>query len=171
MLEKDFNALVVASLKESGYGYKIPDMFSSSTQQRSKAPFDGFGYFMDEHGVGHPVYFESKYLQKPKSFPISRFEPHQQESLQQAYKILGDNAISILLIFVCFTPRDKRVFFWMNEDLDEFIPRREQKANIYKKEFEKRTNFVRLYRQRIDFNEILNLRNSKNFKSQENTTL
>ena len=54
--------------------------------------------------------------------------------------------------------------------MDEFIPRREQKDNIYKKEFEKRTNFVRLYRQRIDFNEILNLRNSKNFKSWESAT-
>lgn len=167
MLEKDFNTMVVASLNKSGYGYKIPDMFSQSTGMRSKAPFDGFGFFMDSNGIGHPVYFESKYLPQPKSFPISRFEPHQQESLQKAYSVLGDNAIAILLICVAFSSRDKRVFFWMNEDLDEFVPRRESKKNILKKEFEQRTNYVKVSRGEIDFNEILNLRNFRNFNNLE----
>ena len=52
--------------------------------------------------------------------------------------------------------------FWMNEDLDEFVPRRENKKNILKKEFEQRTNYVKVSRGEIDFNEILSLRNFRN---------
>ena len=37
--------------------------------------------------------------------------------------------------------------------------------NILKKEFEQRTNYIKVSRGEIDFNEILNFRNSRNFNT------
>ena len=61
VLETAFNSIVSRSLnlKESSFGYKIADTFSSGGT-RSLSPFDGFGVYVSESGKGYPVYWESK---------------------------------------------------------------------------------------------------------------
>ena len=150
MLESDFNSIVVKSLNEKGFGYKIPDTFSVYTQQRNKAPYDLFGYY-----DGKFICCESKWLQKPQSFPFTRLEDHQIENLIKAYEFLGVNAISLFLIGIDFGRNDKRVFYWKNEDLYIIRDRKNKKENILKKEFENRQNYIKIQKNLIDIDMIV----------------
>ena len=132
MLETAFNSIVSRSLnlKESSFGYKIADTFSSGGT-RSLSPFDGFGVYVSESGKGYPVYWESKSLSEPKSFPMTRLEDHQINYLIKLYNALGEDALC--------------------------LERKDQKKNILKKEFETLNNFVRVERSIIDFQKILEM--------------
>ena len=158
VLETAFNSIVSRSLnlKESSFGYKIADTFSSGGT-RSLSPFDGFGVYVSESGKGYPVYWESKSLSEPKAFPMTRLEDHQINYLIKLYNALGDNALCLFLICVDFGRADKRVFVWKNKDLLYIKERKDQKKNILKKEFETLNNFVRVEHSIIDFQRILEM--------------
>lgn len=157
MLENAFNTLVTRSLNiPGGYGYKIPDTFSS-IGTRSIAPFDGFGVYTSKEGKSYPVYFESKSLSEPKAFPLTRLEDHQISSLLKFYNALGDNALVLFLICVDFGRADKRVFVWKNKDLLEINERKKLKKNILKREFESLNNYINIEHNKIDFEKILEM--------------
>ena len=158
VLESAFNSIVSRSLslKESSFGYKIADTFSSGGA-RSLSPFDGFGVYVSETGKGYPVYWESKSLKEPKSFPLTRLEDHQINYLIKLYNALGEDALCLFLICVDFGRADKRVFVWKNKDLLYIKERKDQKKNILKKEFETLNNFIRVERSTIDFQKILEM--------------
>lgn len=152
MIESDFNSLLVRSLNsQDGWGYKIPDTFSIYSQQRNKAPYDIFGYYR-----GHFICCESKWLQQPKSFPLTRLEDHQLANLIKCYEGV-ENSLSLFLIGVDFGRGDRRCFVWKNKDLYYIKERKELKKNFLKKDFEILKNFVPIKKNSIDFNEVLNL--------------
>lgn len=142
MLERDFNTIVSHSLD---FGYKIADTFSSKGT-RSKAPFDGFGI----HN-GKLIVWESKWLKEPKSFRFDRLEDHQIENLLRFSEV--ENCVALFLIGVDFGRGDKRVFYW--KDMGYISLRKQASQSIYKKEFTNLTNFVRIKKNIIDFNYIL----------------
>ena len=156
MVESDFNSLVVKSLNnQGGFGYKIPDTFSVYSKQRNKAPYDIFGYYK-----GRFVCCESKWLQKPQSFPFTRLEDHQIENLLKAHEMV-ENSLSLFLIGVDFGRNDKRVFVWKNTDLYNIDKRKKEKDNIYKKEFESLQNYVKIEKGQVDFEKIISLGEDK----------
>ena len=158
LLETAFNSIVSRSLnlKEESFGYKIADTFSTSGT-RSLSPFDGFGMYVSESGKVYPVYWESKSLNEPKAFPMTRLEDHQINYLIKLYNALGEDALCLFLICVDFGRADKRVFVWKNKDLLYIKERKNQKKNILKKEFETLNNFVRVEHNIIDFQKILEM--------------
>jgi len=152
MLEKDFNSLVTRSLNnQGGFGFKIPDERSTITGFHSKNPYDIFGLFNK-----HFVCWESKYLTKPQSFNLQRLEEHQINNLIKALEICP-NSYCIFAIGIDFGRSDKRVYIWKNEDLYKIRERKENKLNILKKEFEQRTNFVKIKKGEVDMEEVFNL--------------
>ena len=152
MLEKDFNNLIVKSLNNSGwFGFKIGDQGSSITGFHQKNPYDLFGYFK-----GHFICCESKWLKKPAAFNLSRLEDHQINNLIKAYEQV-DNCIALFVIGIDFGRNDKRVFVWKNQDLYRMKERKEKKENIYKKEFEQLSNYIKINRGLVDFDEIIAL--------------
>ena len=142
MLEENFNTIVSHSLD---FGYKIADTFSSAGT-RSKSPFDGFGIHK-----GHLVVWESKWLKTPKAFQFSRLQDHQIENLLRFSKV--ENCVALFLIGVDFGRGDKRVFYWT--DMDYIDERKRSSQSILKKEFLSLTNFVKIKKDRIDFDFIL----------------
>lgn len=148
--ESEFNNIVVKSLD---FGHKIADTRSSVTFQMNKLPFDGFGVFKDINNIGHPVYFESKFLRKPQAFNFSRLEDHQIDALLKCSLLLDNNALILFLICVDFGRADKRVFFFRN--MEYLNQRKINKQSITKKEFENLQNYIPIIKQKIDFNKIL----------------
>lgn len=148
MHEKEFNTIVSKSLNLKGYGFKIPDTFVSGTYNRSKSPCDGIGFYNHKF-----VCWESKYLNEPKSFPFDRLEDHQIKALIDFYENI--DCYSLFLIGVNFGRGDNRVFYWMNGDLYKINERKNNKDNIYKKEFLSLDNYIKIKRGVIDFDEIL----------------
>ena len=73
--------------------------------------------YVSESGKGYPVYWESKSLNEPKAFPMTRLEDHQINYLIKLYNALGEDALCLFLICVDFGRADKRVFVWKNKDL------------------------------------------------------
>lgn len=156
MIESDFNSLVVRSLNsQGGFGYKIPDTFSVYTKQRNKAPYDIYGYFNNRF-----LCCESKWLQKPQAFPLTRLEDHQIENLIKAHEMIP-NAYALFLIGVDFGRNDKRVFVWKNDDLYNIKDRKQNKDNILKKEFESLQNYIRISKNQIDLNKVLEIGENK----------
>lgn len=153
MLERDFNNIISKSLNnQQGFGFKIPDTFTSGQGYvRSKAPYDGYGIF-----DAHFICWEAKWLKEPKSFPLTRLEDHQIDNLIKSYELLP-SSISIFIIGVDFGRNEKRCFIWKNEDLYRIKERKIKKENILKKEFEQRSNFIKIERGQVDFSSILTL--------------
>ena len=151
MLEKDFNNLIVKSLNtQGGFGFKIGDQGSTITGYHQKNPYDLFGYYR-----GRFVCCESKWLKKPAAFNLNRLEDHQIANLIKAYEMV-DNCIALFMIGIDFGRNDKRVFIWKNDDLYKIKERKNNKDNIYKKEFESLTNFIKIEKNSINFDSILN---------------
>ena len=116
-----------------------------------KLPFDGFGLYQ-----GKSIYWEAKYLPKPKSFNFHRLEDHQISNLLKI-EILDQsrkNFVPLLLIAVNFGRADVRVFYYKN--MQEIHERKLAKKNILKKEFESATNYVTIKKGLIDFDKIIN---------------
>lgn len=148
--EAEFNTIVTRSLT---FGHKIGDQSSSLTGFHSKNPFDGFGIAETDLG-NFPVYFESKYLKEPSAFNWNRLEDHQVSSLQKCKRLLPD-CLAVFLICVDFGHADKRVFVF--KDIDYIFNRKLEKRSITKKEFLSRKNFVRIKKNKLDFNEIVKI--------------
>lgn len=150
MIESDFNSIVTSSLNsQGGFGFKIPDERSTLTGFHSKNPYDIFGIF-----DGHFIAWESKYLQKPKSFNFKDLQEHQIDNLIKAFE-LCPNAVSIFAIGVNFGRADIRCYFWKNEELYTIRDRKNNKRNILKKEFESLDNYIRIKKKQLDIKEIL----------------
>lgn len=152
MRENDFNTIVSHSLSslENGFGYKIPDTFASDSFKRSKAPYDGYGFFNK-----HFVCWESKYLNNPSSFNFNNLQEHQIENLIKFYENIPNACYSLFLIGINFGRGDIRVFYWMNDDLYNIKERKLNKENIHKKEFLSLSNYINIKKGLINFNEIL----------------
>jgi penicillin-binding protein-related factor A (putative recombinase) len=138
MLEAQFNTIIGNSLD---WRHKIGDA------GRFKKPFDGFGVFR-----GKPVYWEAKWLKTPKAFPWSRLEDHQIESLLNIQRLMPD-AHCLFIIGVDYGRADKRIFIFTDMEL---VNRRKQiEKSILKKEFDARTDYVKITQQLIPFGEVL----------------
>lgn len=150
--ESDFNSIVTKSLNsQGGFGFKIPDERSTLTGFHSKNPYDIFGLFENNF-----VAWESKWMNKPQSFNFERLEQHQIDNLIKAFELI-DNCMSVFAVGIDFGRADKRVFIWKNEDLYEILKRKNDKKNILKKEFEQRTNYVKISGGQINMTDVLNL--------------
>lgn len=145
--EAEFNRVVSSSLNKSGYGYKIPDTFSSNGM-RSKAPFDGFGWYK-----GKAIYWESKYLPEVRAFNFDRLENHQIKYLIDAYETV-ENCVSIFIIGVNFGRGDIRCFVFKNEDLYKIRERKIKKQSLLKKEFEK-LPYIKINKGQINIEELI----------------
>lgn len=152
--EAEFNGIVVKSLNQSGWAYKVPDQVSLTTGFGAPKPFDIVGIYKDINGVGRPVYIESKFLHRVESFNFSRLEDHQIEALSKCQNLLGENALVLLLICVDFGRAEKRVYFY--KDMKELQQRKNEKKSILKKEFESSQNFTIIKKGLINFEDILN---------------
>lgn len=152
MKESQFNTIVCKSLD---WGYKISDYGNSLGFQRMRLPFDGFGIYKD-----YSVYFESKYLQEPKSFSFSRLEDHQLASLIACGK--ARHSLSLFLVGITISPRDKRCYFF--RDLDYLRQRKKQEQNIIKKEWLARKNWIPIKKGILDIQSIIDFP-----QEQENT--
>lgn len=152
MLEKDLNGIISKSLNElGGFGFKISDAgqyFTNGRIGRSDNIFDGIGY------LNHHLFcWESKFLKEPKAFNFNNLEDHQIRNLINFYENVP-SCNSLFLIGVHFKHGDTRVFYWGNEDLYSIRNRKENKENIFKKEFESLGNFVRIKKGILNLNEI-----------------
>lgn len=146
--ESEFNRVISSSLsKQGGYGYKIPDTFSSSGS-RSKAPFDGFGWF-----GGKAVYWESKFLQDPHAFNFERLEDHQIKYLLDAFENCSF-CYALFTIGVNFGRGDIRCFAFKNEELYKIKERKINKQSILKKEFET-LPYVKVEKGQVDIKRLL----------------
>lgn len=152
--EAEFNGIVVKSLNQSGWAYKVPDQVSLITGFGAPKPFDIVGIYKDKKGEGRPVYIESKFLPRVESFNFSRLEDHQIEALSKCQNLLGDKALVLLLICVDFGRAEKRVYFY--KDMKEIGDRKRNKKNILKKEFESTNNYTTIKKGLINFEDILN---------------
>jgi len=152
--EAEFNGIVVKSLNQNGWAYKVPDQVSLTTGFGAPKPFDIVGIYKDSKGIGRPVYIESKFLHKVESFNFSRLEDHQIDALSKCQNLLGKNALVLLLICVDFGRAEKRVYFY--KDMKEILNRKQEKRNILKKEFEAASNYTIIRKGLIDFEEIIN---------------
>lgn len=153
MLERDFNTIVSRSLNNlGGYGFKISDsgQYFNGKVGHSKNPFDGFGRFNN-----HFVCWESKYLNSPSSFNFNNLQDHQIENLIGFYEGIPEACYSLFLIGVNFGRNDIRAFYWINEDLYNIKKRKENKDNIFKKEFLSLNNFIKIKKGMINLDEIL----------------
>lgn len=148
--EAEFNTIVTHSLT---LGHKIGDQRSTITGFHSKNPFDGFGVFKGKEQA-YPVYFESKFLSEPRAFNFDRLEEHQLYSLLTFATLLPES-LSLFLICVDFGRNDKRVYVF--RDMLYIKERKENKESITKKEFMIRKNFVKIKKNKIDFNEIIEM--------------
>lgn len=152
MLESEFNSIVTKSLnKQGGFGFKIPDERSTITGFHSKNPYDIYGIYKN-----HFVAWESKWMNKPQAFNFDRLEEHQIDNLIKSFELL-DCCLSVFAIGIDFGRNDKRVFIWKNKDLYNIKERKENKNNIYKKEFEERKNYIKISKGLINFDDILNM--------------
>lgn len=148
MKENDLNSIISRSLNKKGCGFKIPDTFASGSFNHPKLLYDGIGFYNHKF-----VCWESKYLNEPKSFPFTRLEDHQIKALLDFYE--NTDCYSLFLIGVNFGRGDNRVFYWMNDDLYKINERKNNKDNIYKKEFLSLDNYIKIKKGVIDFDEIL----------------
>lgn len=147
MLERDLNGIIRKSLEEQGgFAHKISD---AGQVTHSKLPFDGFGYYK-----GHFVAWESKWLSAPRSLDLQRLQDHQLDALKKTRDLL-ENAYALFLIGIDYGVRNKRVYYYINNDLSFIEIRRNQKQNILKKEFDTLQNFVKIENGRIDFKKLL----------------
>ena len=128
----------------ASWGFKIPD------GAMTKLCFDGFGVYK-----GKAIYWEAKYLPKPKSFNFNRLEAHQIKALLDIEKLnMENNFAPLLLIGVNYGHAQVRVYYY--KDMAEIDKRKRNKNNILKKEFDISTNYVVVKKGLIDFDEILN---------------
>lgn len=148
MLENQLNAIVGASCN---WHFKPED----GARLKSPICFDGFGVYRpaDASKLALPVYWESKNLKKPQSFNFKELQPHQVNNLEAVQKLLGNNALVLFLICVDYGRMQKRVYVF--RDLKYISARKAEQKNIFKKEFDKRRNYVLIKKQLIDFEEIL----------------
>lgn len=151
--EAEFNGIVVKSLNQSGWAYKVPDQVSLVTGYGAPKPFDIVGIYRNLTGEGMPVYIESKFLHRVESFNFSRLENHQLEALLKCQNLLGEKALVLLLICVDFGRAEKRVFFY--KDMKEIENRKNNKKSILKKEFESSNNYTTIKKGLINFEDIL----------------
>lgn len=152
MLENQFNSIVTKSINsQGGFAFKIPDERSTITGFHSKNPYDIYGLYNNRF-----ICWESKNLSKPQAFNLNRLEEHQIDNLIQSMKLI-DNCLAVFAICVDFGRNDKRVFIWKNEDLFLIKERKNKKENILKKEFEQRSNFVKIKKGEINLEEVINL--------------
>lgn len=140
--EAELNRVIVRSLNENGFGFKIPDTVSYVSKRHGDLPFDIFGICNQR-----PVYIESKFLKEPKAFNFDRLEDHQLKSLIKC-KRSCPYARCYLLIGVVFGRGDIRVFYF--EDLDYIYLRKTSKMSITKKEFLSLSNYVQVKKGMID---------------------
>ena len=117
------NSIIV----QGGWASKIPDP-STLFSQTSQRPFDIFGIW--EH---IPLYMEVKYINKLKSFDLSRIEDHQIQNLLEIKRLLP-SAYCCIALGVKVARGDSRVYFFF--DIEEVAKRRENKQNYLKKELE-----------------------------------
>ena len=153
MLESDFNSIVTKSFNsQGGMGFKIPDERSTITGFHSKNPYDVYGLYGGKFWA-----WESKWMNKPQSFNFNRLEEHQIDNLIKAYELMKGNGISVFAIGIDYGRADKRVFIWKNEDLYEIKERKNQGNNILKKEFDSLENYIKISKNLINIEDILNL--------------
>lgn len=153
MLESDFNSIVTKSFNsQGGYGFKIPDERSTITGFHSKNPYDVYGLYGGKFWA-----WESKWMNKPQSFNFNRLEEHQIDNLIKAYELMKGNGISVFAIGIDYGRADKRVFIWKNEDLYKIKERKNQGKNILKKEFDSLENYVRISKNLVNLDEIINI--------------
>jgi len=123
--EAELNLIIKNSLS---WGYKIPDP-TFEFQRTLARSFDGFGCLVDI-----PVYWESKFSNKLKSFDLSRIEEHQIINLC-ALKALMPHAYCWVIYGVKVKRGDSRI--WIFDDVHEINRRRSFKENFKLKELEK----------------------------------
>ena len=151
MKEREFNTIVARSFNTlGGFGFKIPDTFASDSYSRSKAPYDGYGYFNK-----HFVCWESKYLNSPSAFNFNNLKEHQINNLIYFYENIPDRCYSLFLIGVNFGRGDIRCFYWINDDLYKIKGRKNNKENILKKDFLAFDNYIKVKKGVLNFSEIL----------------
>jgi penicillin-binding protein-related factor A (putative recombinase) len=86
MHEKEFNTIVVNSIKETGGdAFKIPDAAGQGAMMR-KSTTDGYGVIKRE-ATYKPIYWESKYNKEFGAFSLKRIEDHQAYWLSMYSKI------------------------------------------------------------------------------------
>ena len=150
--EAELNGILVKSLNQQGWAYKIPDQVSLTTGFGAPKPFDIIGIYRDIKGVGHPLYAESKLIKQPSAFNFNRLEDHQIENLLKCQKLLP-NALVLFLVCVDFGRAEKRVYFYKN--MQYLYERKQNKRSILKKEFEEASNYTIIRHGLINFEEIL----------------
>ena len=152
MLEAKFNSIVTSSINsQGGFAFKIPDERSTITGYHSKNPYDIYGLY-----GGMFVCWESKSLNKPESFNLNRLEQHQIDNLIGNYELI-DNCLAVFAICIDFGHADKRVFIFKNDGLYHIRERKENKENIFKKEFEQRKNYIKIKKGIVDMEELIAL--------------
>jgi len=147
MLESAVNTIIGQSL---AWHWKPQD----GPHNKSPIAFDGFAIYKPAEGNGVPVYWEAKNLKKPSSFSFKDLQPHQIANLKRIQE-LAPQTICLFLICVDYGRADKRIFVF--KDMAYCDLRKGECRNILKKEFDKRKNFVRIQKDRINFDEIVNM--------------
>lgn len=144
--EAELNRVIVRSLNEEGFAFKIPDTVSYVSKKHPDLPFDIFGICNNK-----PIYIESKFLNEPKAFNFNRLEQHQIDNLCKC-KDLCPSSICLFLVGVVFGRGDIRVYYF--DDPYYIRDRKACKLSISKKEFQSMNNFIRIKKGKIDFSQM-----------------